>query len=265
MWRLCQGRLGLHVYQGSASNCQPLPAAPSDSQRLPHPTSHIRHPTPQLQHPSPTIHTCLTPCPCLFLVAVRHVSLSIACSRPICCTLLRALNARGPKGRVRDNTLLSLVQPPLFPATLWPPPRPAQPSTTSTSTTTTSTTSHHFHQISHNPSRTTQKSSWSGQRSTFDRNSQSQQGSCTAAHKSRRTILEWLGRTGLLPTGSFSSTPLPIQGFCTCNALLSLLRMQFFSCDNSISDCCTASKSPKSSLNIASRGPEQQVDVGSCP
>jgi hypothetical protein len=35
------------------------------SQRMPLP----------LPLPSPTIHTCLNPCPCLFLVAVRHVSL----------------------------------------------------------------------------------------------------------------------------------------------------------------------------------------------
>ena len=103
----------LHVYQGDTSTA-------IHSQRMPLPL------------PSPTIHTRLNPCPCLFLVAVRHVSLSLACSPPIRCTFLRALDARGPKGRVRDNTLLSLVQPPLFPATLWPPPRPAQPSTTST-------------------------------------------------------------------------------------------------------------------------------------
>jgi hypothetical protein len=121
------------------------------------------------------------------------------------------------------------------------------------------------HKISHTHSDQPRALRGASQRNTFDRISQSQQGSCTAARKSRRTLLEWLGRTGLLPTGSFSSTPPPIQGFCTCNALLSLSRMQFFYCDNSISDCCTASKSPKSSLNLASRGPEQQVDVGSCP
>jgi hypothetical protein len=236
MWRLCQGRPCLHVYQGNT----PLPSTP---QRIP------------LAPPSPTIHTCLDPCPCLFLVAVRHVSLSLSCPAPIRCTFLRALNARRPKDRVRDNGLLSLVQPPLFAAPLWPPPRPAQPSTTSTTST---------QNIPH-PVRSSRALRGESQRSTFDRIPQSQQGSCTAAHKSRRTVLEWLGRTGLLPTGSFSSTPPPIQDFCTCNALLSLSHMQFLSCDNSISYCCTASKSPKSSLNLASRGPEQQVDVGSCP
>ena len=115
-----------------------LPRGPSTAIHSKCPSeSHSQLPSPLSPLPSPTIHTCLNPCPCLFLVAVRHVSLSFACSPPIRCTFLRALDARGPKGRVRDNTLLSLVQPPLFPATstLWPPPRPAQPSTTSTTST----------------------------------------------------------------------------------------------------------------------------------
>lgn len=113
MWRFCQGR--------PVFACLPrVHSTAIHSQRIPLPV------------PSPTIHTCLDPCPCLCLVAVRHVSLSFACLAPIRCTFLRALNARRPKDRVRDNRLLSLVQPPLFAATLWPPPRPAQPSTTST-------------------------------------------------------------------------------------------------------------------------------------
>jgi hypothetical protein len=138
MWRLCQGRPEFACLPRGHSTA-------IHSQRMPLPL------------PSPTIHTRLNPCPCLFLVAVRHVSLSLACSPPIRCTFLRALDARGPKGRVRDNTLLSLVQPPLFPATLWPPPRPAQPSTTST----TSNPSNPSTQNIPHPIQTTQSPSWS--------------------------------------------------------------------------------------------------------
>ena len=132
MWRLCQGRPEFACLPRGHSTA-------IHSQRTPLPL------------PSPTIHTRLNPCPCLFLVAVRHVSLSFACSPPIRCTFLRALDARGPKDRVRDNTLLSLVQPPLFPATLWPPPS-------------ASPTFHHFqpfHTKYPTPTQTTQRPSWS--------------------------------------------------------------------------------------------------------
>lgn len=164
MWRVCQGRPVVCMF----TKGRYIHSTALHSQRIPLALA--------LPLPSPTnatIHTCLKPCPCLFLVAVRHVSLSLVCPPLIRCTFLRALNARRPKDRVRDNGLLSVVQPPLFAATLWPPPRPAQPSTTST-------TSHT--NIPH-PVRTPRALRGASQHSTFDRISPSQQGSCTAAHK----------------------------------------------------------------------------------
>ena len=90
-------------------------------------------------------------------------------------------------------------------------------------------------------------------------------GPCIATHNLRRTILEWLGRTGLLPTGKLSLHPSTIQSPFPCNALLSLSHMHSLPAIPSIRVGRTAIKSPKSSLNVASRGSKQHVDVGSCP
>jgi hypothetical protein len=138
MWRLCQGRpvfACLHVYQGDTR----LPSTPSECH------SHSHSPLPPF-----------TPASTLVLVyswsrsGTFHLC-SFACDPPIRCTFLRALDARGPKDRVRDNTLLSLVQPPLFPATFGLP--LGQPNLPTTATTSTQNIPH--------PLGPTQSPSWS--------------------------------------------------------------------------------------------------------
>jgi hypothetical protein len=155
----------------------------------------------------------------------------------------RAFFAESAPAGIPDKQSLSLAQPHVS-CDLLACPRPAlvQPN---------------LHRISHTPSEpsTALRGVASAAHSTESLQSLCvARGPCIATHNLRRTILEWLGRTGLLPTGSFHYHLSTIQSPFPCNALLSLSRMHSLPAIPSIRVGRTAIKSPKSSLNVASRG-----------